>query len=77
MRHGITAKRAGPPPYKHDEVSLAATRGFVVVKTMTSQEDRMSFVSANGNNVFQENHIKLRVVTFVYVYFINIWKKNL
>ena len=34
-------------------VSLAATRAFVIVKTMTSQADRTYFVSANGDNVFQ------------------------
>ena len=43
---------------------------------MTSQADRTCFVSVNGNNIFQENRVKLRVVTFVYVYFIDICKKN-
>ena len=57
------------------KVSLAATRGFVV-KTMTSQADRMCFVSVNGNDVFHDNRVKLGVVTFVYVYFINMQKKN-
>ena len=36
-------------------------------KTMTSQADRM-------NNVSQDNRVKLRVVTFVYVYLINMQK---
>ena len=58
------------------EVSLVATRGFVVVKTMTSQADRLCFVSVNGKNVFQDNRVKLRLVTFVYVYFINMTKKT-
>ena len=43
---------------------------------MTSQADRMSFVSVNGNNVFQVNRVKLCVVTFVCVYFVNIGKKT-
>ena len=58
------------------QVSLAATQRFVVVETMTSKADKMCFVSVNGNNVFQDNHVKLCVVTFVYVYFINIQEKQ-
>ena len=62
-------------PCKRSDKSHAAMRGFVV-ETMTSQADRMCFVSVNGNNIFKDNHVKLRVVTFVYVYFINMKKKN-
>ena len=34
-------------------------------------------VSVNGNNVFQDNRVKLRVVIFVYVYFINMQKNDI
>ena len=44
--------------------------------TLTSQVDGMCFVSENGDNVFQDNHVKLCVDTFVYVYFINMKKKK-
>ena len=44
--------------------------------TLMSQVDGMCFVSENGDNVFQDNHVKLCVDTFVYVYFINMKKKN-
>ena len=33
-----------------------------------SQADKMCIVSLNDNNVFQDNCVKLRSVTFVYVY---------
>ena len=37
----------------------------------------MCIVLVNGNNVFQDNHVKLRVVIFVYVYFINMQKNDI
>ena len=43
---------------------------------MTSQADSTCFVSLIGNNIFQDNRVKRRIVTFVYVYFINMKKKN-
>ena len=43
---------------------------------MTSQADRMCFVSVNGNNVFQDNRVKLRVVILLSVYFINMKEKK-
>ena len=44
--------------------------------SFTSRWDRqdVSIVSENGSNAFQHNRVKLRVVTFVYVYFINMQK---
>ena len=44
---------------------------------MTSQVYGMCFVSVNGNKVFQDNRVKLRVVIFVYVYFINMQKNGI
>ena len=43
---------------------------------MTSQADSTCFVSLIGNNIFQDNRVKRRIVTFVYVYFINMKEKN-
>ena len=40
-----------------------------------SQADRKCFVLVNGNNVFQDKTV-CTVVTFVYVYFINMKKEK-
>ena len=47
-----------------------------VLLLLRQQTDRTCFVSANGNNGFQDNRVKFRVVTFVYVYFRNMLKKT-